>query len=532
VNISTVDDILKINSLRFPDKTAYQYHNETITYRQLERLSSDLSNFLRGLGVEGNTPVVIFMEKSLEFIISIFGVLKNGSFYVPLNTEEAVNRLSEILDNLGAAVVITKTEHIKKIGQCAVNNINNLKIVLINDIYNKAREIPYPVHTWKPDIDKYPESISKKSHDHESVAYIIYTSGSTGKPKGVIISHQSLLNFIEVTVGMYDFNEQTRIISLKPFYFDASLTDIFCPLYAGGTIIIAGKMDLMPRVLKKIIIAESISHLSLTPVIVKLLADNAVFNPGQFSALKTISFGGESIAAKYIIELQRNLPRVRFINRYGPTETTVAVSAYEIMHNLKRDDIIPIGKPFKNTEFYAVKPDGGFIGTGDIGELYIGGVQVMKGYWNDPALSEKVLINNLISNKVLYKTGDLVTLDRDGNYVFYGRVDDVIKKDGYRINLLEIESAIKKNPDIKDAICLFLPDDDSPQIILVVCVTKNISKTELRKKLLQQIPAYMIPDVIIFMPEIPYTPTGKPDRKRVKNWYRQNKDKTVAPTTI
>ncbi len=224
------------------------------------------------------------------------------------------------------------------------------------------------------------------------VAYIIYTSGSTQMPKGVAIRHESLLNYIRETVKMYGFNERTRILSVKPFSYDASLTDIFCPLYSGGRVYLMDETLIFPQVIEDKIQRYGITHMSCTLPVFKLLAQKGTFRPSVYATMKTMSVGGDIVMPEIFHKIKDELPRVRLFNRYGPTETTVACCTYEVTKGTDQNKPIPIGKPHKNVCFRAINEQGEKISVSETGELFIGGVQVMAGYWRAPELTAKVTV--------------------------------------------------------------------------------------------------------------------------------------------
>ena len=340
-------------------------------------------------------------------------------------------------------------------------------------------------------------------------------------PKGVAIRHESLLNYICETVKMYGFNECTRILSVKSFSYDASLTDIFCPLYSGGRVFLTDETLIFPQVIEERIQRCRVTHLSCTLPVFKLLAQRGTFRPGIYGSMKTMSVGGDVVTPEAFHRIKSKLPRVRLFNRYGPTETTVACCTYEVTGETDKNKSIPIGKPHENVRFKAIDEQGREIGENGTGELFIGGVQVMEGYWRAPELTAKV-ISKSEDGMRYYKTSDLVTLDENGNYVFLRRVDNIVKKHGYRISLEEVEAAIVRGGIADECVCVFIPEDDKrdfsrPKIVAYLRAdATGEPDQEIREKLHSLLPKFMVPDILIRLEGIPKELSGKPARQLLK----------------
>jgi acyl-CoA synthetase (AMP-forming)/AMP-acid ligase II len=354
----------------------------------------------------------------------------------------------------------------------------------------------------------------------KNLAYIIYTSGSTGKPKGVAIRHESIMNYIEASSKIYGYDLNLNTINLNPFFFDGSLGSIFRTIFVGGYLYIFTPGLIIPKVLIRRLIDKKITHLGCTPALFKMLVKHINPQNKDSLCLKSIAVGGDTYPVEYLKKIIDLLPNVRFFNGYGPTETTVIVAGYE----LKKEDIdkkneIPFGKSInKNVRLYAFNNKGELIKPGEMGELYIGGIQVMAGYWNDKVLTDTVLKKDMIKGDILYKTGDFVTIDEDDNYIFKGRMDDMIKKDGYRIYLSEIENALNDMSCIKESACITVRKGEHIKIVaFIVLKDKNNSVNKIQDSLRKKIPEYMIPDSFKFLGDIPHTPIGKVDKSQLKS---------------
>jgi acyl-CoA synthetase (AMP-forming)/AMP-acid ligase II len=328
------------------------------------------------------------------------------------------------------------------------------------------------------------------------------------------------MNYIEASSKIYGYDLNLNTINLNPFFFDGSLGSIFRTIFVGGYLYIFTPGLIIPKVLIRRLIDKKITHLGCTPALFKMLVKHINPQNKDSLCLKSIAVGGDTYPVEYLKKIIDLLPNVRFFNGYGPTETTVIVAGYE----LKKEDIdkkneIPFGKSInKNVRLYAFNNKGELIKPGEMGELYIGGIQVMAGYWNDKVLTDTVLKKDMIKGDILYKTGDFVTIDEDDNYIFKGRMDDMIKKDGYRIYLSEIENALNDMSCIKESACITVRKGEHIKIVaFIVLKDKNNSVNKIQDSLRKKIPEYMIPDSFKFLGDIPHTPIGKVDKSQLKS---------------
>ena len=504
-----IDEILMVNRNRFGNKIAYQCGNTSLSFVKTEEVASQIAVTLREHNAINNVPIAIYMERCLDFIACVFGVIMSGNAYLPLDAKDNSQRLYDILDDSNTQFIITKQRYVKNLEEY-IKASSRLIVIFIADISNVT---PLTiVDGFSRYNGKRPKSLTvPPGHSGESIAYIIYTSGTTGKSKGVAVRHNSVLNFIKNTIKIFGFTEETKILSTKSFCFDASITDILCPFFAGGIMIIDEKVEILPRRILKHIRECSLTHVSFTPVVLKMLIDTDTYTQEDFKSVRTLSIGGDSIQPHYIYRFKKKVPHVRVFNRYGPTECTVVVSSYEITEDLD-EDRIPIGTPYENVNFYIVNDNKIVTESGVRGELYIGGFQVMKGYWNNSEMTENVLDRNIVQNDIVYKTGDLAYMRPDSQYVFVGRNNEVIKKNGYRINLNEIKEALLKHSAVTDCICLFFEDS---QTIIAIAQTSEMPES-LIQFLKGKISPFMIPDVIHTTHQIPYTDRGKPNISSIK----------------
>ncbi len=504
-HIKSVGEIITKSARLYGKRTAYVHDGATLTFRQLARGADCLAHRLRISGVDHAEPVAVILDKSLNFIKALAAILAVGAIYVPIDPKNPDDRIIYLLRDSGAKHVITTTASVSRLSALAGPEVSFICM-------DRSEEM---IHS------KTVRGEKSKPAAGNDVAYIIYTSGSTQMPKGVAIRHDSLLNYIKETVAMYGFDAQTRILSVKSFSYDASVTDIFCPLYSGGRVYLQDETLVFPQVIEEKIKRHGITHLSCTLPLFKLLAQKGSFRPLTYSRMKTMSVGGDVVSPETFHKIKAGLPGVRLFNRYGPTETTVACCTYEVTEDTDRNKPVPIGKPHKNVCFRAINEQGEEIGVGETGELFIGGVQVMAGYWRAPELTAAVM-SKFEDGQRYYKTSDLVTLDANGDYVFLRRLDNIVKKYGFRIGLDEVEAAIVSIGVADECVCIFIPEDDKgspsrPKIVAYLRAEGN-GKTDqqTREKLRLLLPNFMVPDVLIHVESIPRELSGKPARRLLK----------------
>lgn len=503
--LKNVGDIVARSARLYGRRIAYSHNDTALDFRQLARDADRISHQLQSVGVGRGEPVAVVLNKSLDFLRALAAILTAGAIYVPVDAKNPDDRVRYILRDVAAKHVVTTSACVPRLSALADAEVRFLCI-------DRSKEAAPAQTVLRP---------TQRSVAGTDIAYIIYTSGSTHMPKGVAIRHQSLLNYILETVKIYGFNEHTRILSVKSFSYDASLTDIFCPLYSGGRVYLMDEALIFPQVVEASIQRYGITHISCTPPVFKLLAYKGTLRPRIYKTMKTMSVGGDVVASEAFHKIKRSLPRIRLFNRYGPTETTVACCTYEVTRDTDPSKPIPIGKPHKNVHFRAVNEQGETIGVNERGELFIGGVQVMAGYWGTPELTAKV-ISKFEDGLRYYKTSDLVTLDANGDYVFLRRLDNIVKKNGYRISLDEVEAAIVKGGVADECACVFIPADDKGDLSrakIVAYLKRGRSAKadqEAREKLRLLLPKFMVPDVLISTERIPKDPSGKPARQLLR----------------
>jgi amino acid adenylation domain-containing protein len=518
MNSKVLHQYLDHSAQNFPYHAAIEEsENGNINYKDLNTISDNLRDRLLHLGVSPGDRVGIYMRKSIDAVACIFGIMKTGAAYVPVDPSAPVSRNAYILnDCLVKAVVLEKSfedslnDEIALVGE--VPSFIPIEgtgggLPLMKALQREQDKDPAPiVETVLPELD--------------DLAYILYTSGSTGKPKGVMLSHRNGLSFVDWCSEVFEPNEMDRFSSHAPLHFDLSILDVFLAIKHGATLVLIDEeLGKDPFRLAQLVSEKRISIWYSTPTILSLLAQHGKLERYDYSNLRTVLFAGEVFPVKHLRMLKNLLPTPKYFNLYGPTETNVC-TFYEIPDFIPEERIqpFPIGETCSHLRSKVVDELGNEVALGQEGELCISGPGVMQGYWNLP---ERTALGFLKDNSTQrwYKTGDIVTEETDGNYIYLGRRDRMVKKRGYRVELGEIETCLYRHPDVKETAVVALPDEeDGVQIkaFLSAQETKRLSVIELKLFCAENLPPYMIPDFFSFKDALPKTSTDKTDYQKLK----------------
>jgi amino acid adenylation domain-containing protein len=504
----TVMDFFNLQVKQNPNQVALKFQDQQLTYAELNNRANQVANYLIERFPGEGTVVGIQLERSLDLIIAIFGVLKAGYIYLPLTKNYPVERINYSLRNSNAKVVFSEPAD-------AVYLKDEFKCITVAEALTGSDK---DIHLAKP----------------EDIAYIIYTSGSTGNPKGVLIKHRSVVNRLNWMQSEYLLDRKDMILQKTPIVFDVSIWELFWWAMYGAKLVLANPgAEKNPRELCQIIDAEKITVIHFVPsmlnALVTYLRDSK--HNHSLSTIKHLFASGEELKyadAKWMLDF---CPDCRIHNLYGPTEATVDVSYYEVSR-FEEYIRIPIGKPIDNTQLYIFNGNLQLQPIGLLGELFIGGENLSVGYLNQPELTKQKFIENpLDEHTILYKTGDLARWLNDGSIEFFGRMDNQVKIRGNRIELDEIEVAIKMFPGIKNAIVLTKESNGVLQLVGYLVHAAEFSEEALIKFLLKKLPEYMVPAYFISVDEIPVTVNGKADRKKLLALERSVTEQYVAPET-
>ncbi len=480
----TIQQLFEQQAAKTPDNIAVVYKNESITYRELNEKSNQLARMLREKGIEPNTIVGIMVERSVEMIVGIMGILKAGAAYLPIDSEYPEDRIRYILSDSGTRLLLQKGR---------VNNYNIEAIALDEDFTNYSTEN------------------LKVISDYSNLAYIIYTSGSTGKPKGTMIKQRGLVNYITWANKVYVKNESLDFPLYSSFSFDLTVTSIFTPLISGNKIVIYKYQEDEP-IIRQIFKENKVGIVKLTPAHLSMIKDM----DNSQSSIKRLIVGGEDLKTELAKEVYESFNKnVEIYNEYGPTETVVGCMLYRYDYYMDKNISVSIGKPADNVQIYILDKVKQVLPIGIVGEIYIGGDGVSKGYINRAELtSERFIANPFVPGEQMYRTGDLARWLPDGNIEFLGRIDNQVKIRGYRIELGEVEARLLSYEGIEEAIVIAGDDKDgSSYLCAYISGTREFTISELRTYLNEELPEYMIPSYFIQLDKLPLTANGKVDKK-------------------
>src|SRR5215467_10249637 len=519
----TLHQLLIESAARHPDAEAVRLRNEAITYRELETRSNQLAHALIKSGVVPGDRIGIYLQKSPAAIVSIFGVLKTGACYVPVDANAPGPRLLEIAHQCEFRALITSCTLSEKLRSTSTQKWPMSAVFFVDDLADLAGLAPagFSFADALPSQSVTPPSVKVISHD---LAYILFTSGSTGIPKGVMLSHLNALTFVNWAFDTFGITAQDRLSNHAPFNFDLSVLDIFVAVKAGAAIsLVPEGLSVFPVQLSAFIQDQRITVWYSVPMVLRLLESRGKLEQRDLSALRWVLFAGEVFPTKHLRALMQKLPHPRYANLYGPTETNVC-AYYEVEPIAPEQSApIPIGKACANTDLIAIDANGRKItGPGKEGLLYARGSTVMQGYYGRPKESAACFVRNPFAagrEENLYCTGDWVTIDEKGNYLFVGRKDHMIKTRGYRVELGEIEAVMVAHPAVDEAVALPIPDEaigNSIQAVVTLADHLTLDTTALKQHCAEKLPAYMVPEKIEFRNSLPRTDNGKIDRQRLQ----------------
>jgi amino acid adenylation domain-containing protein len=484
-----------------PDAVAVIFENEQLTYRQLNQRANQLAHYLQKLGVGAEMLVGICVERSLDMAIALLGILKAGGAYVPLDPDQPQQRLNFMLQDAECSVLLTQKQ-------------------LTETLRTYTGKVIYLDADWKL-IAQEQESNPTSNVQATNLAYLIYTSGSTGKSKGVMVEHSSLVNAYYSWEKAYQLDSQVRChLQMANFSFDVFTGDFVRALCSGGKLVLCPRELLLEsQQLYELMCQQQVDCAEFVPVVFRNLVEYLEKSQQKLDFMRLVICGSDSW---YGAEYQRFRAVLgedtRLINSFGVTEATIDSSYFEpTTGELASEQLVPIGRPYANSKLYILDANLQPVPIGVMGELYIGGNGLARGYHNRPDLTAEKFIPNIFSQKPqarLYKTGDLVRYLPDGNIEFLGRIDNQIKLRGFRIELGEIEALLSQNPAVSETVVVVREDIPGNKRLVAYIVANSILQTsEIRNFLKDKLPNYMIPSAFMQLDVLPLTPNGKIDRR-------------------
>lgn len=502
--IKNILQLLEDTASKYPNRIALKDETVSLSFNDYLTGARSVGSFIGSKYSETTyaKPVIVMVDRKVEPLVAFMGVIYSGNFYVPVDNRTPPERLRNIIEVLSPLAVIGFSDTEQK--NCASVS-ETLPFHMFNDI------ISSPISS-KLLAQKRAEAL-----DVDPV-YSIFTSGSTGVPKAVAISHRSILDLSAWLSETFNFNESDVIGNQTPFYFDASVKDIYISLRTGATLlVIPPKCFSFPNLLAETLNQNQVTTILWATSAVVLTAKSGILETTDFSHLKRVFFAGEAMFGKHLNVWRNLVPDCQYINLYGPTEVTVDSTYYIVDRDFSDGEVIPIGRNCDNKGLFILDDSDKVLFGQAEGELAVRGTGVALGYYNNPEQTQKVFIQNPLHNHyrdIIYKTGDFVRRNSRNEIEFIGRRDFQVKHMGNRIELGEIESAVYGINDVKHAACVY--DSANEKIVLFYTAELEISPRIFLKELASSLPKYMYPNRFIHLPEMPLNPNGKIDRKVIK----------------
>ena len=483
-----------------PDAPCLIWENEIHTYGDVNRRANKLAHFLVKKGVKPDDLVGICLERSAEMVVSIFGIIKAGAAYVPLDPDLPIDRLRGMIEDSRKPIILTQDRF--------------LPMLLVLGCEADALE------SICEEMAESSEENLDISIEPNGLAYMIFTSGSTGRPKGAMNTHEALMNRIYWMQETMELGAADRVLQKTPFSFDVSVWEFFWPCFFGAAIVIpkpGGHLD--SSYLIDTIKTHDVTTLHFVPSMLRVFLDEP--SVSSLTSIIRVVCSGEALAKDLVLRFHETL-KIDLFNLYGPTEAAIDISYYPCKSEDMRKEV-PIGWPIQNNQLYIVDKDCNLAPIGAQGEIYIGGVALARGYYNQPALTAEKFVPDPFSGRSgsrLYRTGDLARYLSDGAIEYLGRIDNQVKIRGRRIELGEIEAALLVNPLVKDTVVIVREDVPLQKYIIAYVIAladvddgtfSKLLKIELSKIL----PEYMIPLTIIIINKMPLSPNGKIDRRKL-----------------
>ncbi len=504
--------LLTASAEAHPDRIAVEdpSRDVEIRYADFNRLTDRLRDRLLDLGVQEGDRVGLYAPKSIASVAGIFGVLKAGAAYVPVDVGAPAARNAFIFKDCSVRAALVARERVSDLRAAYPGEV-------LDEVAALDELAPFGVDLV---LLRMPPQPLPEIPDTSGLSYILYTSGSTGKPKGVMHTHASALSFIDWCSEVFSPAPEDKFSSHAPFHFDLSILDIYVPLKHGATLVLIGEdLGKQPTELARVIAETGITAWYSTPSILRLLVEYGKMENHDYGALRIVNFAGEVFPVKHLRALTERWPHPRYFNLYGPTETNVC-TYYEVPLPIPEDrtEPYPIGYACSGDVCRVVDEQYREVPAGEEGELIVAGGSVMRGYWNLPDRNAEAFHVDEDGTR-WYKTGDIVRDAGDGCYLFVGRRDRMVKRRGYRVELGEIEAALYRHPDVTEAAAIAVPDEQNGVVIHAFMNWTGAGKPSLirlKQFCAQNLPLYMIPDRFHFLDALPKTSTDKVDYQRLK----------------
>lgn len=487
----SIQDQFAAQVARVPDAVAVSGGGVRLTYRQLDERANQLARRLAGLGVRPAEPVAVLLARSPELVVAILGVIKAGAVYMPLHSAYPLETMQRIMDNAGQPVLLAD-ESARRAGLPA-----SRQTVLV-DSDTVQRGLP----TADPGISARPEDL----------AYIIHTSGSQGPPRGVAVTHRGVL-----TVALdscWDSGSHERVMMQAPHAFAASTYELWVPLLRGGRLVLAppGRLDI--GTLRRLVRDEQLTAVYLAAGLFRVVADEA---PDCLATVGEVLTGGDVISPGAVQRVLAACPGITVRSTYGASEVTLFATAITITAPFRASSTVPVGRPMDNVDLHVLDERLRPVGAGQVGEVYIAGERLARGYFGRPGLTSERFVANPFAGvgTRMYRTGDLARWTADGLIDFVGRADHQVKIRGFRVEIAEVEAALASCPGIVEALVVARQAESGDQTLVgyVVGGPDVVDVTALREHAEKVLPDYMLPSAFVVLDSLPLTPNGKLDRQ-------------------
>lgn len=489
---------------QFTTKTAIVDSNGEITYSECRQKGLAIARRIIGLNKgKSKLPVVVYLEKGKEVLVSFVGIAYSGCFYSPIDIDMPRLRVDRILEVLKPQIVITTKELKTNFEEFNYDGEYIIYEEVIHDDDDESVVLP----------------VTQKIIDTD-LLYVLFTSGSTGVPKGVSICHRSVMDYIDWVTETFDITSEDSFGNQAPFYFDNSILDIYSCFKTGATLyIIPKKMFFQPVPLLEYIRDNNINTIFWVPSALTVVSKLKAFrNVDLTNTLKRVLFCGEVMPNKQLNIWRKFLPDVIYANLYGPTEITDACTYYIVDREFLDDEPLPIGIPMRNTDILVLNDENELVSGDAVGELCVRGTSLAMGYYNNPEKTREVFVQNPLNTavpEIIYRTGDLVKYNEYGEIIYISRKDFQIKHLGHRIELGEIETAVSSLEEITLCCCLY--DEKRQKIVLFI--DADLDKDYIEEKIEKLVPEYMIPGKVIYLSDMPINANGKIDRVKLKELF-------------
>ncbi|MGA2354454.1 MAG: non-ribosomal peptide synthetase [Terriglobales bacterium] len=491
-----IHELFEQQAERRPQAIALRFRDQQMTYEQLNCRANQVAHRLRRLGVGPKVMVGTLLERSLEMVVGLLGILKAGGSFVPFDANYPAERLAFMATDCKAPVMLVQNSVMQKMAE---GNWSAATLVSLDgdaaDLKSESGDNLANVNTA------------------ESLAYVMYTSGSTGRPKGVMVEHRAVVRLVKKT-NFVDLSEQEVFLQFSPISFDASTLEIWAPLLNGGCLAImppeTQSLDEIGAAIRK----YGVTSMWLTAGLFNVMVEQRL---DDLRPLRQLLVGGDVLSVTHIRKAQDGLPGCRLINGYGPTEGTTFTCCHTITREDAQGTSIPIGKPISNTQVYLLDSTFQPVPLGEPGELCVAGDGLARGYLNQPELTAEKFVSHPFSDELdarIYRTGDLARYRSDGTIEFLGRVDNQVKVSGFRIELGEIETVLMEHSNVQSAVVIARQDTPGEKKLAAYVVLRGQDgdRNELRTFLQKKLPVYMVPSEFVVLNSLPLSPNGKVDR--------------------